>query len=185
MARQPDPTIRKKLLKKAIDYVYSHGMSELSLRPLAKALKTSARMLLYHFGSREGLMHELLEGIREREDARVEAWFRSARRPRTMAEFVQWYWKRLSSPGARSTALLVFEIYALALRHPRDYPGVLQKPVGYWKRLVTRSGVPAEWNDATATLLLAATRGLLLDLTATGDRARIVGALHLLVNCLP
>ena len=38
---------------------------------MAKKMRTSARMLVYHFGSREGLMRKVLMGIREREDSTI------------------------------------------------------------------------------------------------------------------
>ncbi len=79
MARPQNPQIRTKLRNQAIDYVLSHGLGDLTLRPLAKALKTNARMLVYHFGSREGLMREVLKGLREREDDRILSWFRSGK----------------------------------------------------------------------------------------------------------
>ena len=75
MARPPNPGIRERLRNQAVDYVLSHGFGDLALRPLAKALNTNARMLVYHFGSREGLMREILAGLRERGDAQIEAWF--------------------------------------------------------------------------------------------------------------
>jgi len=46
MARPPNPSIRARLRDQAVDYVLSHGVADLALRPLAKALKTSARMLV-------------------------------------------------------------------------------------------------------------------------------------------
>ena len=58
MARPSNPEIRARLREQAVEYVMSHGAADLTLRPLAKALKTSARMLMYHFGSREGLMRD-------------------------------------------------------------------------------------------------------------------------------
>src|SRR5215467_7570871 len=61
MARPPDASIRTRLREQAADYVLSHGLVDSTLRPLARALKTSARMLVYHFGSREGLMREILK----------------------------------------------------------------------------------------------------------------------------
>ena len=66
MARPPNPDIRARLRDQAVDFVLSHGLQDLALRPLAKALKTNARMLVYHFGSGEGLMRQLLPGLRER-----------------------------------------------------------------------------------------------------------------------
>jgi len=182
MARLPDPSIRKALRDHAVDYVLTHGISDLALRPLAKALHTNARMLVYHFGSREGLMREILEGLREREYAHIQAWFATGRRSRTISDFLRWYWGRLSVPNARPAARLIFELYALALRNPRGYPGVLEPPLAYWKRLVASTGLPSKLRAPEATLLLAAFRGLLLDLAATGDRVRTEGAMKMLAQ---
>lgn len=190
MARPSNPEIRARLRDQAVDYVLSHGIADLALRPLAKSLKTNARMLVYHFGSREGLMREILAGLREREDARIRAWFgnrkkpRSAKTPRTLAEFLRWYWRRLSAPQARPAARLIFELYSLALRDPKRYPGVLTDPLAYWQQLVDSSAVTSKVEAAQATLLLAATRGLLLDLCATEDRARVGRAMALLASLL-
>ena len=124
-------------------------------------------MLVYHFGSREGLMREILMRARERENARIEAWFHAGGKPRTLPQFLRWYWKCWSAPRFRPGIRLIFELYALALRNPREYPGVLEDPIAYWQKLTKRAGIASEADDAEATLLLAATRGLLLDLCAT------------------
>jgi len=183
MARPSNPGIRRRLRDGAVDYVLSHGVGDLALRPLAKALNTNARMLIYHFGSREGLIKEILTGLREREDAVIRSWFRRGDR-RTLPEFLRWYWKRLSAPQARPAAHLIFELYALALRDPQRYPGVLTDPVKYWRNLAEFSGVSPEVGIREATLLLAATRGLMLDLCATGDDKRIAEAVNLLARLL-
>jgi AcrR family transcriptional regulator len=182
MARPADPGIRVRLRDQAVGYVMTHGIGDLSLRPLAKALKTNARMLIYHFGSREELMREILAGLRERESGRIERWMKSGRKPRSMPEFLRWYWRRISAPQARSAVRLVFELYALALRNPREYPGVLEEPVAFWPKLVKAMGVESEVDEVEATLLLAASRGLLLDLCATSDRRRTGAAMDLLAR---
>ena len=129
MPRPSNPEIRLKLRKQAIDYVLTHGLADLSLRPMAKALKTNARMLVYHFGSREGLMREILVGLRQQEDAHISAWFQRGKKPRNMAAFLHWYWRRISSTKARPAVLLIFELYAMALRDPDAYSGVLADPL--------------------------------------------------------
>jgi AcrR family transcriptional regulator len=182
VARPRNPGIRARLRDHAVDYVLSHGVADLALRPLAKALKTSARMLVYHFGSREGLMRQILAGLREREDARIRAWFQSGEKPRTLPEFLRWYWKRLSAPRARPAVRLIFELYALALRNPHDYPGVLEDPLAYWQKLTEKAGIGSKVDSVEPTLLLATTRGLLLDLCATGDRARVERAMEALAR---
>ncbi len=47
---------RDRLLAAAVDQAMNGGIADLSLRELASAVGTSHRMLLYHFGSREGLL---------------------------------------------------------------------------------------------------------------------------------
>ena len=184
VARPQNPQIRARLLNQAIDYVILHGLGDLTLRPLAKALKTNARMLVYHFGSREGLMREVLKGLREREDARIQSWFRTGKMPRTLPQFLRWYWMRLSAPQAKPALRLVFELYAIALRDPQKYPGVLEDPLMYWQSLIKRAGIPSKSkvDRSEATLLLAATRGLSLDLCAMRDRHRVTGAMELLAQ---
>lgn len=184
MARPSNPEIRAWLREQAVDYVISHGAADLTLRPLAKALKTNARMLMYHFGSREGLMREILAGIRERGDALIQEWFGKAKTPPTLAAFLLAYWQRVSDPRMRAVVRLVFELYALALRDPWSYPGVLTDPVRYWRTLAARTGRAPKTGKAEATLLLAATRGLMLDLCSTGDRRRVTQALNLLTRLL-
>ena len=183
MARPSNPEIRARLREQAVDYVLKHGYAAVSLRPMAKELKTNARMLVYHFGSREGLMREVLMGVREREDGLIQGWFQKQKTPPALASFLRWYWRRMSSPEARPVALLIFELYALALRDPKSFPGVLTDPIEYWRDLAAKAGADDK-NDAEATLLLAVTRGLLLDLTATNDRERIEKALNLLAKCM-
>src|SRR2546429_9461178 len=66
MARPPDPERRDRTLGQVADYVLEHGLEGVSLRPLAAALGTSTRMLLYDFGSKEALLDEALAEIRRR-----------------------------------------------------------------------------------------------------------------------
>ncbi len=178
MSRPREPETRKRLLERAIDHTLENGIVGMSLRSLGRALGTSARMLVYHFGSREDLMREILAGLREREDATISAWLRDAAPARTLGEFVGWYWTRMGAREAEPALRLIFELYALALREPERFSGVLEDPVRYWRRLQRRRGSTTD--SATATLLLAAVRGLSLDLLATGQRGRVNKAVALL-----
>ena len=42
-------------------HVLEHGLTTASLRPLAKAAGTSDRMLIYHFGDKDGVIGALLD----------------------------------------------------------------------------------------------------------------------------
>jgi len=183
--RPREPHLRAALREKVIDYVLANGLAGLALRPLAEAVGSSARMLIYHFGSRERLLVEVLAGVREREDALIERWWNARGPARTLPGFIRWYWPRMTSNEAMPIIRLIFEIYAMALRSPRRLPGVLVDPLDYWRRLTRRSeGLKDRRIDATATLVLGATRGLLVDLLATGDRARVDSAVEKLARSL-
>src|SRR5258707_2925453 len=55
---------RDDLLRQAYAYALEHGLADLSLRPLAAAIGTSPRVLLFLFGSKDGLVRALLARAR-------------------------------------------------------------------------------------------------------------------------
>src|SRR5882757_11130542 len=57
---------RRELMDDAVQYVLSHGLSDLSIRPMAEALGISHRTLLHHFGSKEELVERVLAEVRLR-----------------------------------------------------------------------------------------------------------------------
>ncbi len=57
---------RGELAEQVTDYTLAHGLIGLTLRPLARAIGTSDRMLIYHFGSRDELVSEVLELANDR-----------------------------------------------------------------------------------------------------------------------
>src|SRR5690606_21167739 len=61
------PSGRAGLLAAAVEYVATHGIGERSLRQIAAALGTSHRMLIYHFGSKEGLLVEVVREVERRQ----------------------------------------------------------------------------------------------------------------------
>ena len=156
MARPVDPTRRAATLAKAAEYVLEHGLADLSLRPLAKALGTSPRMLLYDFGSKERLIHEILAEIRRHETSLLEA------DVHTLDDVWHWISAREREPFLR----LFFEIYVDALGRAEAQPLVRDWLAYLQERWTPRADAP------TATLMIAVVRGLLLDRLATHDRAR-------------
>jgi hypothetical protein len=118
------------------------------------------------------------------EDERIRRWWEDGGGKRRLSDFVRWYWQRLGSARAAPAARVIFEVYAMALRDPSRFRGVLTDPVAYWKWVARKSGESGAAADAKATLALATMRGLLLDLLASGNRTRIAAALRLLVESL-
>ena len=55
---------RDELLEKAYRYVLEHGLADMSLRPLAAAVQSSPRVLLFLFESKDALVRALLARAR-------------------------------------------------------------------------------------------------------------------------
>ncbi|HTA04061.1 MAG TPA: helix-turn-helix domain-containing protein, partial [Streptosporangiaceae bacterium] len=72
-SQEPGPrrpgSARDRLLAAAVAIATQGGIADLSLRELAAAIGTSHRMLLYHFGSREGLLAAVTLAVEEAERA--------------------------------------------------------------------------------------------------------------------
>jgi len=64
---------REELLDQVTDHVLEHGLIGLTLRPVAAAIGTSDRMLIYHFESRDALVSEVVARATERAIAVVKA----------------------------------------------------------------------------------------------------------------
>ena len=166
---------KQDLLAATIDYVFEHGLSDLSIRPLAAALGISHRTLLYHFHSKEALVIEVLKEVRARERQFFASQLRDEAPPSLVA-FVRAAWQRFLAPEYGPYFRLFFEVYGLALQHPSLYQGFLEGVVADWLPLIEtmllRDGCPADRASSLATLILSSVRGLQLDLLATGDRQR-------------
>ncbi len=80
---------RDELLRDATDYVLAQGLIGLSLRPLAAALDTSDRMLIYHFGSKDGLVVDVIDESTRRSNDAV----RALRPARTVRAGVRRLWE--------------------------------------------------------------------------------------------
>lgn len=55
-----DPPRREQLIERLACHLLDHGLANASLRPMAAAVGTSDRMLLYYFGTREALLAAVL-----------------------------------------------------------------------------------------------------------------------------
>ena len=177
------PSARKiELLEAAYRYALAHGIADLSLRPLATAIGSSPRVLLYLFGSKEELIQALLARARADELALLDRLHREqphADVPTAVAEL----WRWLSDPRHRALLVLWVEGYARSLVDPAGpWDGFARQTVDDWLRLfaacqssaLRRSGA----GNAQRTAALALLRGALLDLLATGDQQRVEAALH-------
>jgi len=177
--------LRADLLERITDYVAANGLSDLSLRPLADAVESSPRVLLYYFASKEDLIGEVLAQLRGRQR---DVFAGLPRNAATYADTVRAAWKLMSAPEHEHVFRLFFEVYGLALQDRERYADFLRGAVDDWIAYLEQpklaDGYSRRDARAIATVLLAGYRGFLLDLLATRDRARINRAVELWIIAL-
>jgi AcrR family transcriptional regulator len=179
---------RQELLEQIVDALLEEGISELSLRPLAKAVGTSARLLIYHFGSKEVLLTQALERVRVRVRNALRN-LAAKEHPRSLAEFLWMFWDWALKPRNQRYFRLLYEMDGLTLYDRSKYPA------HHWGTGVKEWLHPLETEfgelsarkrtaSAVSTYILASINGLMHDFLATGDAKRTTNALHILLASL-
>ncbi|MEU3271355.1 TetR/AcrR family transcriptional regulator [Saccharomonospora sp. NPDC006951] len=169
-ARRESDSPREDLVRRAIAHFTTHGIGDTSLRGIAAALDTSHRMLIYHFGSREGLLAALVPTLRrDLEGALVDM----AGTPEGSLRDAVWrYWATLIAPT--SIAPLFFELSVPAMRDA-PWADSFREGSAAWTAslaaLLRKAGEPEERAELVARMSMSVVRGVLWELAITGDRA--------------
>jgi AcrR family transcriptional regulator len=183
--RPRDEEQRTRLRAQTADVLIARQSCEITLRDLAHELKTSSRMLVHHFGSRDALIaaglaqarSELLTACRSR---------LSAENPRDLRGLVATLRTIITDPANRRFFRLFAEVNALAQTQPERFPGFRRESVHDWLPQFTELLRPTSTDEAhaqaQATLALAVIRGLMLDENATQEQARVDAAFEVFEN---
>lgn len=177
MARTPDTERRRQLLDALLAEFATGGIGDRSLREVAAAVGTSHRMLLHHFGSREGLLVAIVEEVERRQMRRLPGL------PPDPAESFAAMWADLRRPGLRESERLFFECYARAAQGEKPFARMIPGAVDGWLAEV-EAIAESPVDPAVARLCLAVARGLLLDLVATDDEAGVDAAAQAFIQLL-
>ena len=140
MKRAPSAR-RGELLDAAYHYALAHGLVDLSLRPLAAAIGSSPRVLLFLFGSKDGLVRELLAMARRDELALLTTLRGGApgfEAVDGLSSTVRITWRWLVDGTHRPLLMLWCEAYARSLVEPGRRLGGLRPANG--RRLAVRAG---------------------------------------------
>ena len=170
MGRHLQPEIKQRLLEACTDYALEHGLPD-RLGPLAQATGSSSRMLIYHFGTRDGLLREILGQARQRQLDVFTDLLRVRPDEPYLATLAR-AWTGMTGPHGRPYLRLFGRLH--------DSAGEPLWP-GFRKAATTDWLAPLEDGMGSlelATVVLAVIRGLLMDLDATGDAARTDRAWH-------
>jgi AcrR family transcriptional regulator len=154
------------LLARIIDEVSANGLADRSLREIATAIGSSHRMLIYHFGSREGLVAAVVAATEAAQRATFAELAAVADGP---PDLIRALWQRVSSPELRPFVRLFFESVAASGRIPStDRPSDLTAPwLDESKPVTERFAVG--FDPVDVRLGVAVVRGLLIDVLATDD----------------
>ena len=179
MGRHQQPEIRQRLLDACTDYALEHGLPD-RLEPLARAAGASSRMLIYHFGSRDELLREVLGRARQRQ---LEVFGELLRvqidEPYTAT--LSTAWAMMTGPQGRPYLQMFGQLRENA--EQQLWPGFRRTATTDWLGPL-EDGLRTIGRPELATLVLAVIRGLLMDRDATGDIARTDQSFHAFLGSL-
>ncbi len=154
---------RQVLAEAATDYVLEHGLIDLSLRPLAAALGTSDRMLLYHFKDKHDLVATVLRVSNDRSVGVIRELAPSDGVRAAVCEL----WGVVSTPEQARCQRLYVEAAALGVLGAEPFASVVGEANEIWLAALAdhlvASGLRARDGVRAARLVEAAFMGLQLD----------------------
>jgi AcrR family transcriptional regulator len=150
---------REALLDRVMAEAAVHGLADRSLRELADAAETSHRMLLYHFGSRAGLVSAIVARVEASQRESLAAMAEVATSP---SDLIRRLWAQTSSPEMRPFVRLFFECVAAT-----GGVGLTDPWLDVGEDVAM--GIGADTDEDMLRLGVAVSRGLLIDVLATGD----------------
>jgi AcrR family transcriptional regulator len=167
-------TRKQELLDAALTYLLEHGVANASLRPLAEAIGTSPRMLMFHFKSKEGLIRDVLDEL----NTRLLASFATVASPGQgdippLKRFFLW---AIADENAGYLRLF-YEVQVIAVQNPAEYGRYLKQASADWQAIALKTLSASIRSQSLATLCIAVFDGLFLEFMLTGDRERLIEAL--------
>jgi AcrR family transcriptional regulator len=172
---------KKQLRDAALRYLLRNGVANFSLRPMAAALGTSARILMFHFKSKEGLLRDVFVELQKRViDSFSQVAFETegSNEGSPIERFWAWATARKNAPYLR----LLYEAQIVALQNPNEYSSYLRDASKGWQSAVLRALAPPLRSETIATLCIAVFDGLFLEFMSTGDGTRLTRALKKFVT---
>jgi AcrR family transcriptional regulator len=185
MARPVDTKRRSVLLGQIVDYLVGQPLATLSFRTLATALGVSTYTLVYQFGSRAELVHQIVREVSSHQTSVVEAVSAEGgdldAHLRNIAESWQW----ILQPRNRQLQRLEFEASMLEAQDPGFdpiTPRVFERWHSAGREALLRMGLGEQDADLEARILTNTIYGCHYDLIVNGDEERATEAFERAVN---
>jgi AcrR family transcriptional regulator len=169
---QGEGDARDQLLARVMTFAAADGIAGKSLREIAHGSASSHRMLLYHFGSRQGLLAAIVAEMEARQRGVMVALSGHAG---TSRELMLGLWAQVSHPELRPFVRLFFEVFGMVAKGEPGAEGLREALTEPWlveaAQVATVIGVVAD--PVELRVGVAVVRGLLLDLVAGADPGEV------------
>jgi AcrR family transcriptional regulator len=179
MTKRPNPKVKEDLLEQATAYILENGLQDLSLRPLAEVLSTSARMLIYHFGSKEQLIIEAVIHAQHKQQALLQKQMVSSK---STTKILQNFWTWLSSDEVAPYARLLYDLEVQVMNGNDSYRAFAKEVIHNWETFIQTS--IKDCRPEQARLIVGVMNGLLMDRLVTGEKEKIDKAFSVFLKTL-
>ncbi len=175
---------RQDLLEASIDYILEKGVANLSLRPLAAQVGSKARLLIYHFSSKDSLVANAMIVVRDRVQKAFATVVKRDKKS-TAPEIMRAFWLWATASQHERYLRLFFEVHGLALQKPSQYGPYLEGAIASWVEMmatVLPVNLSRQKRRALSTLAVGTVVGLLLDYLSSGNKKGATDALDLFAS---
>ena len=183
MARPTRDERKAELLAAILDYLMDKTLAELTFRSLAEGLGMSAYVLVYHFGTRDQLINDIVVSIESRLDRMRNTDVRDIDRA-AWREFLLDSWQWTMAQRNRHLTRLEFEATAqdIVAAEPRgtsqEHFRMLHHKTRDWLMV---QGIPEEFADTDARLFTSTFYGLQFDFVVMNEPEAATKAFELML----
>jgi AcrR family transcriptional regulator len=184
MARPTRDERKAELLAAILDYLMDKTLAELTFRSLAEGLGMSAYVLVYHFGSRDQLINDIVVSIESRLDRMRNTDVRDIDRA-AWRDFLLDSWQWTMAQRNRHLTRLEFEATAqdIVAAEPRgtsqEHFRMLHHKTRDWLMV---QGIPEEFADTDARLFTSTFYGLQFDFVVMNEPEAATKAFELMLT---
>lgn len=166
MSRPPEPQKKEELLEKCLAAAIDTGSLDCSINVIAKRIGTSGRMLVYHFGSKQGLEKQVISLLERR--LRDKLWlFQVTEDGDTLKALLQ-MWKHFTSKEMYGLLKLTMELNQRAVQGDIETRQFLEIESQKWLEVLSQ----LLHDEDMALMLLHLFQGAVLDYLTTGNTKR-------------
>jgi len=156
--------MKQEIIDKTIEYILQNGIYTLSLRPLAKSMGTSDRMILYYFKTKEELIHFVIKVLTDKIICELNNEIRK-NDAKTIHELMHVIWKVFTKKKNLPLVITFYEIQILSLRSSsKSFRQTAKFLVDQWEYTVKELIIPFGFKnsdiDSIVSRICAELKGL-------------------------